>query len=343
MTTHTLLRPARFLWIVLATTFAVLITVSALPDNRYVRFKNLTEPEVVKAGWIYERIHFDPTPIDVVFVGTSRAVAGIDSRIVEQSCHDEGGRYCSSVNFAMLHLGRNLHWLLAREVIESRKPRLLVVEVQETEYRALHPAFSYLADESDLVAAPVVINTSYFTDLGRLPARQISLFAESAAPGLFDIHTEFDPGHYQGAHWDDTDKDPSRVVSDEQLESERAHMASIEGAKVRLPGRLQQLEYRANVIYLERFLDLARRNNIEIIFMYLPMYHDTKPPLFANVYDKYGATWWVPREIRDHHELWRDVNHLNFAGASALSTFIGTKIARLHPLPDAASSALMTR
>lgn len=343
MTTHTLLRPARFLWIVLATTLAVLITVSTLPDNRYVRFKNLTEPEVVKAGWIYERIHFDPSPIDVVFVGTSRTVAGIDSRIVEQSCHDEGGRYCSSVNFAMLHLGRNLHWLLAREVIESRKPRLLVVEVQETEYRALHPAFSYLADESDLVAAPVVINTSYFTDLGRLPARQISLFAESAAPGLFDIHTEFDPAHYQGPHWDDADKDPSSVVSDEQLESERAHMASIERAKVRLPGRLQQLEYRANVIYLERLLDLARQKNIEIIFMYLPMYHDAKPPLFANVYDKYGATWWVPREIRDHHELWRDVNHLNFAGASAISTFIGTKIARLHPLPDAASSALMTR
>lgn len=343
MTKHTLLRPAVFLSIVLATTLAVLITVSALPDNRYVRFKKLTEPEVIKAGWIYERIHFDPTPIDVVFLGTSRTVAGIDSGKVEQSCHDVGGKYCSSVNFGMLHLGRNLHWLLAREVIESRKPRLLVVEVQETEYRALHPAFSYLADELDLVAAPVVINTSYFTDLGRLPARQISLFAESAAPGLFDIHTEFDRSHYQGPHWDDADKNPSSVVSDEQLESQRAHMAAIEDAKVRLPAPLQKLEYRANVIYLERLLDLARQKNIEIIFMYLPMYHDAKLPLFADVYDKYGATWWVPGEIRDHHELWRDVNHLNFDGAAALSTFIGAKLARLHPLPDAASPALTAR
>lgn len=335
---YTRLHPAKFTWLVLSTTLALLVVICALPDNRYVRFTSLTQPEVVKAGWIYERIHFDSTPIDVVFIGTSRTVAGIDSGIVEQTCRDAGGKYCSSVNFGMLHLGRNMDWLLTREVLESRQPRLLVVEVQETEYRALHPAFPYLADEWDIVSAPVVINPSFFTDLGRLPARQVSLFAESVAP------RQFDPAHYRGPHWDDaTGKDRAGVVSAEKLESEQAESASAAAAKHRLPGSLQEFEYRANVIYLEKLLDLARKKNIEIIFLYLPMYHDAAAPLFTNIYEKYGSTWRMPREIRNRHELWKDINHLNSAGAAALSRFLGTKVAELRPRSDGAAAALTTR
>jgi hypothetical protein len=338
------LRPATFIWLVLSATLAFLAAVCALPDNRYVRFSALTEDEVVKAKWIYERIHFDPTPIDVVFIGTSRSVAGVDSGIVERSCRDAGGKYCSSVNFGMLHLGRNMHWLLAREVIERRKPRLLVVEVQETEYRALHPAFPYFADEWDLVSAPIVINPSFFTDLGRLPARQISLFVESVAPGLFNARAEFDPSLYRGPHWDDTTGyDRAKVVSDQKLEAERAEMAAASAAKLRLPGALQRLEYRANVIYLEKMLDLARQQNIEMMFLYLPMYHNSTPPLFTDIYDRYGSTWRMPRKIRNRHELWKDVNHLNSAGAVELSKFLGSKLAALRPGPDEAAEALTTR
>ena len=43
-------------------------------------------------------------------------------------------------------LGRDLHWLLAREVLETRKPKLLVIEVTESEPRSMHPAFPYLDD-----------------------------------------------------------------------------------------------------------------------------------------------------------------------------------------------------
>jgi len=315
---YTHLHPSHFLWIVLATALALLIALSALPDDRYLRFKSLTEPEVVKAGWIYERIHFDPTPIDVVFIGTSRTVAGIDSEIVEQTCRDAGGKYCNSVNFGMLHLGRNVHWLLAREVIRTRMPRLLVVEVQETEFRALHPAFPFLADPADIVSAPLVINTSFLPDLGRLPTRQISLFAENLARSLFGTQTKFVPNHYRGSHWDDIDKDQSSVVSVAELERERAYLASAGIAKTRLPAPLQRLEYRANLLYLQQLLNLARERSIEIRFLYIPAFHNTATPIFSNFYNKFAPSWRMPEEIVNRHELWRDVDHLNYAGANAL-------------------------
>jgi hypothetical protein len=341
--TNTRLSPSHFLGVVVTTALALLIALSVLPDDRYLRFKSLTEPEVIKAGWIYERIHFDPTPIDVVFIGTSRTVAGIDSEIVEQTCRDAGGRYCSSVNFGMLHLGRNLHWLLAREVIEARNPRLLVVEVQETEFRALHPAFPYLADDLDIVLAPLIINTSFFADLGRLPARGISLFTKGLVPLLFGTQTKFVSDTYHGSHWDDIDKAQSRVVSVAKLETERAYLASATTAKLRLPILLRQFEYRANLLYLEKLLNLARSRHIEIRFLYIPAFHDTSTPIFANFYDRFAPSWRMPEQIVDRHELWRDVEHLNYAGATALSSLVGMKIAQEYLAPDAAKADFSTK
>jgi len=341
--TYTRLTPSKFLWLALATALTCIIVLSALRDDRYLRFKSLTEPEVIKAGWIYERIHFDPTPIDVVFIGTSRTVAGIDSAIVEQTCRNAGGKYCSSVNFALLNLGRNIHWLLAREVIQARNPRLLVVEVQETEFRALHPLFPYLADPVDIVSAPLVINTSYLPDLGRLPARQISLFAENLALSLFGAEMKFVPSHYRGPHWDDTSKFQSNVVSVAELERERTHLASVGAGKLRLPTPLRQFEYRANIFYLKKLLNLAREKNISICFLYIPTFNRTSTPVFANLYDKFGPTWQVSEEIANRHELWRDVDHLNYDGAVALSKSVGLRIAQGYLAPDASMSVLTTR
>src|SRR4051812_13787892 len=67
----------QFLWAVFFTAVVALCAACALPDNRYLRFLSLTDSAVVKARWIYERIHFDPAPIDIVFIGTSHSVFGI--------------------------------------------------------------------------------------------------------------------------------------------------------------------------------------------------------------------------------------------------------------------------
>lgn len=330
----------RFFLVMLAAAFGLLALLCALPHNRYLRFQGLTDGAVVKAAWIYERIHFDPTPIDVVFIGTSHSVFGIDGAVAERSCLAAGGRHCGTVNFALQHLGRNLHWLLAREVIEARKPRLLVIEVQESEPRAMHPAFAYLADASDLVTAPLMINTSYFPDLARLPMRQFSLFAETWAPSLFGAHPEFDPALYRGAHWNDTYAEygsgehplmphpRTAVHSAAELEYERAHPQGAENAAPKLPTALRSLEYRATLVYLQKIIDLARQNGIAVRFVYMPSFNYGAPPDFADFYRKAAPMWQMPPAINKRPELWLDVGHLNTAGAAAFSQWLGEKIAR---------------
>ncbi|HKU63650.1 MAG TPA: hypothetical protein VJQ06_01205 [Rhizomicrobium sp.] len=335
------LTPFHFFGIMLAAALAALIAACALPHDSYLRWRSISDQAVVKAAWIYERIHFDPSPIDVVFIGTSHSVFGIDSKNVEQACLTAKGRRCASVNFALQHLGRNLHWLVAREVIQARKPRLMFIEVQETEFRALHPAYAYLADSSDIVSAPLLINTSYFPDLARLPLRQFTLFMQSRLPSLFGTRLEFSDSLYRGSHWNDTYSEAgsfehpiahptprTRVISVAELKRQRAHFESTDASSLHLPRPLRSLEYRANLLYLKDILTLARRRGVEVRFLYVPTYHGPMSPSFGGFYKAFAPTWPMPQEITDNHIYWNDIAHLNHDGAIKFSRWLGAGIAK---------------
>jgi hypothetical protein len=332
--------PLRFLLYMLGTAIALLILLCLLPDNRYVRFQSLTDSAVVKVGWIYERIHFDPSPIDVAFIGTSHTVFGINSEMVERTCQGAGGRNCAAVNFGLQHLGRDLHWILAREALETRAPRMLIIEVQESEPRAMHPAFPFLADPGDIVTAPILVNTSYFDDLVRLPLRQMTGFANARAPQLFGVRTQFDWKLYRGSHWDDTYSEKGsiehpiaqpvpriEVHTIAELEEERRHLQVRERALLKLPTQLAWIEYRANLLYLKKTVLLARKNGVLVRFLYMPTFHGAPSADFDAFYRKLAPVWQMPRAILNRQDMWLDVGHLNTKGAGAFSKWLGEKIA----------------
>ena len=43
-----------------------------LPHDKFLRYQALSDGTAPTAYWIYERIHDDPTPLDIAFIGTSR-------------------------------------------------------------------------------------------------------------------------------------------------------------------------------------------------------------------------------------------------------------------------------
>jgi hypothetical protein len=332
--------PLRFMAWMLATAAAFLILLSMLPDNRYLRFQSLTDPAVVKAGWIYERLRFDPSPIDVVFIGTSHTVFGINSDEVEHACRNARGKNCATVNFALQHLGRDLHWILAREAMELRAPKLLIIEIQENESRAMHPAFPFLANAADIVAAPAIINTSYFDDLVRLPLRQMMGFAKASAPGLFGVRTQFDPRLYRGSHWDDTYSEKGSIEhpmsqpvprtaihTTAELEKERVHLQALEGATRKLPAPFRQVEYRASLLYLEKTVQFAREKGIQVRFLYMPTFRGKSSAEFHDFYERLAPVWQMPSQISGSQEMWLDIGHLNTMGADSISKWLGRKIA----------------
>src|SRR5580698_2403288 len=84
------LRLSRFLAVFLLAAFVALIAMVLLPQDKYLRYQSLNDGSVANAYWIYERIHFDPTPIDIAFIGTSRTGRSIHTKRLEEDLSRAG-------------------------------------------------------------------------------------------------------------------------------------------------------------------------------------------------------------------------------------------------------------
>lgn len=332
--------PRFFLLTFVMTVLAVLSGLTVLPHSRYLRFQQLAGESIhyTRTKWIYERIHFDRTPIDIAFIGTSHTQSGINSKLVEETLRQNGIDQ-HVVNFAIPHLGRDLHYLLVRELVENRAVKKLVIEVQEAEARAPHPAFQRLAEVTDLLSSPVVINTGYFENLIRLPLRQSVLFLHTAVPNSTRDNADFEPQAYEGPHWDDTyvlhgmSKPRQAVHTAESLNDEAAGMEKEFVTKQSLASKLTVSHHhygllqRYNYYYLESLLDLARAKGIEVVYLYLPFFHGPEQPTTADFLRPYGPIL-EPKEILDDPRAWQNASHLNYAGATRLSVWVGEVFAK---------------
>ncbi len=308
-----------------------LMALALLPQDPHARFAEAaTESQhYLRLRWIYERIHDDRTPIDIAFIGTSHTQSAIDSRIVEAELRKRG-LDLHVVNFAIPHLGRDLHWLLVRELIESRPVRELVVEVQDFEPRAPHPAFQRLGRVDDLLDSPLIINTGYLENLVRLPRRQLDLAfpAMSGRPRI-----EYAADAYEGAHWDDTERlhgftqtrDATHTVQylDDKANELRGDLEQKEALarRIAMPDGCSLLK-RYNRAYLEKLLALAREKNVHVTFLYLPFFHGPEQPTEARYYKAYGETI-KPQAVLDDPASWLNADHLNVFGARRTSSWMG--------------------
>ena len=329
----TKLRPISMLMIAAATAAILLTLISLLPHDPYVRFQQLSRESIhyERVKWIYERINFDQRPIDIAFIGTSHTQSGVNSGFIEAALKAKGDQR-HVVNFAVPHLGRDLQYLIARELIEHRHVDTLVIELQQVENRAPHPGFQRLATLADIAAAPLFINTGAVDNLARLPMRQIELFLATQRPSWFGLHSGFNPGQYEGPHFDDTyrlhgNEMPrtavhSRAYFNEELRNIRANIAR--NAKL---GLLNDFLYRYNDIYLKRLVELAERQSVRLVFLYLPFLGAEPVPEHQSWFAQHGELI-VPLAVIDDEKLWQNADHLNFYGANTLSAWLAATLYR---------------
>jgi hypothetical protein len=335
----TKLRPLPLLAVAAAIAAVLLVLVSLLPHDPYVRFQQLSHESIhyKRVKWIYERIHFDQRPIDIAFIGTSHTQSGVNSGIVEAALAAQGDQR-RVVNFAVPHLGRDLQYLVARELLETRHLDTLVIEVQQVESRSPHPGFQRLATVTDIAAAPLFINTGVVDNLARLPMRQLELFAKTVRPGWFGIQPGFLPEQYEGLHFDDTyrlhgmqkprTEVHPRAYFDKELTHIRADMAQKRStSRYADLGPLNNAMYRYNDIYLEKLVELAERHSVKLVFMYLPFLGADPTPQRQAWFAQHGDVI-VPLAVIGDEKLWLNADHLNFYGANTLSAWLGETLRR---------------
>ena len=305
-----------------------LVAITALPHNKYFRFQEHRLLNARKADWIYERLTFDETPVDVAFIGTSRTAGGISGPLIEHAYCQATGRNIRVVNLGMPQTGRDMDYLIAKELLQTKQPKLLMLQVTEIEGRKPHPGFLQLADASDILTAPLLINFNWPKNIASLPGRQMSLFKTTQLnrPAL---RQKFDSEEYFGIDMDRTEgivlidgsfKSRDVSLSEEKLDKAYKRRKAAFSRTYILPKPLQFLEYRLSRVYLERIFDMAQTNGAEIAFNYMPAYRfDVPVPDHILELTKGANVYNLNEEIIDDFTMWLDPNHPNTTGSRIAS------------------------
>jgi hypothetical protein len=311
---------------------AVNVAACFLPENPYQRWK-VPDFDYGRMRWIYERIHYDPKPIDVVILGTSRSQVGISSTTLEQQL-SERGKHENVVNFSVFNLGRNLHWLILNEIYKAKSPKVVVLEVDEPPYPFGHVLFKDLAPAEAIVSAPKSAPRQYFGDLASIPARKLKLFFANLFPGLFGLSRQFDTDAYERNRTDYTSNFPSetgglvdmnKIVSRETLLDQLSQEAFQNAFYVREYARLHG---GGDQVYLQKMVDEAKAHGTRVLFLYVPTFNGAKTvsdPEFLKQYGQIVSTG----EIASRDELFQNWAHLNHAGAMAVTRRLADAIGDL--------------
>lgn len=321
----------KFFALAMAVTMAVLFSVAlALPHDPYIRYQSLSDSIFDRAKWIYERIHFDETPLDVVFLGPSRTERAVGAPVLEAALRERGVDR-RVANFALPSSGFDLSYALAREALENRKVELLVVSLVEQFPRDGHQAFGDLGSVSDVVRSPLLVNRNLPRNLAYLPVREAKLALKTLVPDAFGYQRGFDPATYQGTSGYPTHEgDPAdvpRKTAEEiaALDEESAFRRRTLTAPL-LPESLAWVEFGVSRSYIEKIAALAARHGTKIVFLYLPFYEGFEQPSELEWVRQFGPVL-SAHFLRSAPDNFYDVAHASASGAALVSEWLAGELA----------------
>ncbi|MDF0489788.1 hypothetical protein PX554_16760 [Sphingomonas sp. H39-1-10] len=327
---------------------ACCVGATLLPHDRHIRYQQFGGTAMLPLGWVYDRLHYDRTPIDIAIIGASRTEVGVSGPQVEAILTAKLGRTVHVANLSLPQDGRNLHYEMTKELLATHpEVRLILYSLIEHASRTGHPAFRDVADTSDVLRAPILLNPKYFDNLAYQPYRQLSLFLQTQMPGLFGVHRDFDPKRYAGpdhdgtlSHWSVRGNWVDRDTIHSAAELAKAAKGKVaRRSPVFLGTRFREYEYVVERHYTRATIALAHAHHVETGFLYLPIYAHDQPIADADFYRARGFVL-NAGAIGNDARNYSDYAHLNRVGSGKVSRWLagwlasGERRGQLHFLPD---------
>jgi hypothetical protein len=303
--------------------------VCLLPENDYQKWQ-LQDPDG-SLRWIYERIHFDPRPIDIAIVGSSREQLGFSAAAIEQDLAQRG-RQANVVNFALPGGGRDIQWAILDELFKTKSPKVIVLGVDDQPFPFGHFLFKYVAPAEAIAFPPTPFLHNYLYNLAYLPIRKLKLFGANLFPDLFGLPKQFDPEHYARSRTDYT----TNFIGDGKLvDMEHPVPRATLLAEPREPvprtliaRLLTRLNGGEDHLFTEKIASEAKAHGAQLLFVHLPMFEGPQTVSDTDFLKQFGPVLnygdFSPRD-----ELYENWSHLNHAGAMIASERLADAVAGL--------------
>jgi hypothetical protein len=318
---------------ILGIALLVAVGVCCLPNDSYQRAQLLDRTIYQSLRWSYERIHFDPRPVDVAIVGPSTAVLGLNAARI-QSDLESAGKPAQVANFAIIATGRNIEWAILHELYKAKKPKVVVVAVDERPALFGHNGFKYFAPAAAIVSPPAIYLHNAFYDLSYLPYRQLELFAAWLLPDAVGLTKRFDPVKYASFRTDNTVThvmedgevvEMDRRIPKEALQDQARRRVWQHGPKF-IPGRIANIVDSDDHAYIDLISRDAAAHGAKVIFLYIPFY-DGAPRVDDREYLEKRGMLVENSDLAQRDDLYQGSAHLNHAGALVLSDRVASIVA----------------
>jgi hypothetical protein len=302
-----------------------------LPINPYFRFQQGDGTILFRARWIYERIHFDQTPIDVAVIGSSRLEASVRAAELSDLLSTKLNRPIHLVNFALPQEGRNLHWTLAKELLENRpEVRLILLSVVEETWTS-HPGFRFLADDASIVTSPIIYNPWYALDLLTIPYSHIAYFVQGLAPAIFKLSPTFDSAIYRERGFDPSNTfigAHGNLVDRESLLTSDDISKQMEEVEHRDPKMLLfpfDQRYAIERSFTRRIAALAQEKKVKICFLRIPVFGQKGQIYDKGFYLSFGPVFEALQFGADPGD-YMDIGHLGRRGSAKLTPWLAEQL-----------------
>jgi len=321
---------------VLCGAVAVALVLSAavclLPENVYQRWRLQAEYMHGVLVRDYERIRFDPKPIDIAILGSSHAQLALSAAAVEDRLAELGKR-ASVVNLAIGGAGQNIQWAIVDELFKWKSPRVIVLCVEDQPRPFGHFAFRYVAPADAIVFPPSPFLHNYLYDLAYLPARKAELFGANLFPSLFGLPKQFDPKSYAQNRTDFTTDFPDefgRTVDMMHSVSRATLLAQQRWPEGRtfVARALNRISGGEDHLYIRKIAEEAKAHGTQLIFIYIPIFNGPEKISDLDFLKGYGLVLSLG-DLAQRDDLFENWSHFNHAGAMTASARLADAIAGL--------------
>jgi len=322
--------------------------VCLLPENDYQRWQ-LQDVMDGRLRWIYERIHFDPKPINVAILGASRAELGLSAAAIEKRLATLG-KNVNVVNFALPGSGRDIQWTVLEELLKAKSPKVVVIEVDDQPYPFGHFMFKDIAPAEAISFPPTPFLHNYLYNITHLPIRKLTLFGANLFPDMFGLPKTFDSEHYAQTRTDYTTSftylgkmiDMERRVPRERLLAQARDQfphTFVARALTRINGGEDHL-------YMRKIADAAKAHGTQLVFVFIPAFNGAQTISDLDFLKQFGPVLNYG-DLAQRDDLYENWSHLNHAGALTVSARLadaiaGLKLSSLNENPSIAGQDLST-
>ncbi len=269
------------------------------------------------SSWVYKRVFKDVKPIDIAFVGSSRTLNGVNDSLLELYLNKNNKDKYNIANISFSWTGRNLQYILLKDLFRNKKTKIVVVEIREKESPFGHIAFPVIAEGKDIVFPQSYSNVTYFRDLYFAFKSRLSYLIKSKI-----IYTNFNDNIKSNNYDYGYMKNMDSLSFDELCR--RSDMKNSEENNL-LVTNYKSIEFALSKKYLEAINELAKEKKAKLMFLYIPFYgsrySNSKDLKF---YQQYGNVIIPPDSIINDSSNWANVSHLNEKGAKKLSKYLAT-------------------